>query len=149
MRLHIKIQIMNRLTFILLFVAAGFAASGQSVENNNTPKLTGAFITWDKATHDFGDINQGEKIEHTFRFTNIGNEPLVITNVSTQCGCTVPKGWPRDPIQPGSTGEITISFDSTGKFGRQNKVATIISNAVNTDGAQLLLSGNVTGKARP
>ncbi len=135
---------MNKVSFMLLLLVANIAASGQSADNNNA-KLAGAFITWEKATHDFGDINQGDKIEHTFRFTNIGNEPLIITNVSTQCGCTAPKGWPRDPVQPGDTGEITISFNSTGKFGRQNKVATVISNAVNTDGAQLLLSGNITG----
>ncbi|HEX8060589.1 MAG TPA: DUF1573 domain-containing protein [Cyclobacteriaceae bacterium] len=106
----------------------------------------GAQISWDKSNFDFGDIRQGEKVEYTFKFHNTGSQPLMITNVTTQCGCTAPKGWPRDPIQPGDRGEITLVFDSTGKFGRVNKMATVMSNAVNKDGTQVLLSGNVVEK---
>lgn len=106
----------------------------------------GAQISWDKSNYDFGNIRQGEKVEYTFRFHNTGTEPLMITNVTTQCGCTAPKGWPRDPIEPGDRGEITLVFDSTGKFGRVNKVATVMSNAVNKDGTQVLLSGNILEK---
>jgi len=106
----------------------------------------GAQISWDKSNYDFGDIRQGEKVEYTFRFHNTGSEPLIITNVTTQCGCTAPKGWPRDPIQPGDRGEITLVFDSTGKFGRVNKVATVMSNAINKEGTQVLLSGNILEK---
>lgn len=91
---------------------------------------SGAVISWDKATHDFGEIIQGEKVEHTFHFTNTGNKELVITNVEVTCGCTTPKGWPRDPIAPGNSGELTIAFNSTGKIGKQNKVITITSNSV-------------------
>ena|SRR5689334_7303572 len=106
----------------------------------------GAVLEWKQNSYDFGDIRQGEKVEHTFSFTNVGKEPLIITNVTTQCGCTTPKGWPRDPVMPGAKGEITIAFDSSSKLGRQNKVATVISNAVNTKANQLLLSGNVLEK---
>lgn len=102
-------------------------------------------ITWDKNTHDFGDITQGEKVEHTFKFTNTGSEPLVITNVEVTCGCTTPKGWPRDPINPGGKGEITVQFDSTHKIGRQNKVATVISNSGNS---QITFSVNVLEKKK-
>jgi Protein of unknown function (DUF1573) len=105
-----------------------------------------AVMTWEVNSFDFGDIFQGDKIEHTFKFANTGTEPLIITNVTTQCGCTAPKGWPRDPVLPGGKGEITLSFNSAGKYGRQNKVATIISNAGNSDGGQLILSGNVLEK---
>lgn len=103
----------------------------------------GAQISWDKSNYDFGEVRQGEKVEYTFKFHNTGDQPLMITNVTTQCGCTAPKGWPRDPVLPGDRGEITLVFDSTGKFGRVNKVATVMSNAVNKDGAQVLLSGNI------
>ncbi|MFZ6001541.1 MAG: DUF1573 domain-containing protein [Bacteroidota bacterium] len=108
-----------------------------------TAQASGALITWEASSHDFGDITQGDKVEFTFKFSNNGTEPLIITNVTTQCGCTTPKGWPRDPVLPGGSGEITLAFNSTGKFGRQNKVATVVSNAANKDGGQLVLSGNV------
>lgn len=124
--------------FLVLALAAVQLSSGQSEP--------GPFLTWEKSSHDFGDIPQGEKIEHTFRFSNTGTQPLIITNVSTQCGCTAPRGWPRDPIAPGDHGEITLVFDSSGKFGRVNKVATVISNASNKDGGQVLLSGNIHDK---
>jgi hypothetical protein len=136
---------MKRLLFLMLAVALSEVTLGQSNEVRNE-KPGGPYLTWEKANYDFGDISQGEKVEHTFRFSNIGNEPLMITNVTTQCGCTAPKGWPRDPIAPGDRGEITIIFDSSGKFGRVNKVATIMSNAANKEGVQILLSGNVIEK---
>jgi hypothetical protein len=108
----------------------------------------GPAITWDKNTYDFGDITQGEKVEHTFKFTNEGSEPLVITNVEVTCGCTTPKGWPRDPINPGGRGEITILFDSAHKIGRQNKVATVISNTTSGKN-QVTFSVNVLEKKKP
>src|SRR5215467_1034581 len=103
---------------------------------------TGPTLTWDKNTYDFGDIIQGEKVEHTFKFTNTGSTPLIITNVEVTCGCTTPKGWPRDPINPGGKGEIIILFDSAHKIGRQNKVATVISNTTSGK-SQVTFSANV------
>lgn len=123
----------------LAFVAFATVAFSQA-------KQTGPVITWEKATHDFGDMTQGDKVEHTFKFTNTGTEPVVITNVQVTCGCTLPKSWPRDPIQPGGKGEITVAFNSTGKIGKQNKVVTIVSNAVNADGGQIVFTANVLDK---
>jgi hypothetical protein len=131
---------MKKYFFLLLMV--GFAVLGYAQE----AKLNGPVITFEKKVHDFGDISQGDKVEETFRFTNTGNEPLIITNVQVTCGCTVPKGWPRDPIAPGQKGELTIAFNSAGKMGRQNKVVTIVSNAVNTDGSQISFTTNVLEK---
>jgi hypothetical protein len=111
---------------------------------NATPK-TGAVITWEKATHDFGEVVKGDKVEHTFRFTNTGTKELVITNVEVTCGCTTPKGWPRDPIAPDHSGELTIAFDSTGKIGKQNKVITITSNSVGSLN-QVMFSATVVEK---
>jgi hypothetical protein len=124
------------LAIIIAFATAGVAQTG---------KVTGAAITWDKSTYDFGDIVQGEKVEHTIKFTNTGNQPLIITNIQVTCGCTTPKGWPRDPIAAGGKGEVTIAFNSTGKLGKQNKVVTVMSNAVNTDN-QVVFSANVLQK---
>lgn len=140
---------MRKLIFIGLAIAFSEFAFGQSNDvrdSEKTDQPPGAHLSWEKSNYDFGDIPQGERVEYTFRFFNSGTEPLMITNVTTQCGCTAPKGWPRDPIAPGSRGEITLVFDSTGKFGRVNKVATVMSNAVNKDGVQVLLSGNITEK---
>src|SRR5690606_1299878 len=105
-------------------------------------------ITWEKASHDFGDINQGDKVEHTFAFTNTGNEPLIITNVQVTCGCTTPKGWPRDPIPPGGKSQITIGYNSTGKIGKQNKVITVVSNAIG-DSNKISFTTNVLEKKQP
>lgn len=129
------------LVFILGMAGHGFAQQAQSTE-----KKDGAVITFEKKTHDFGDIMQGDKVEHTFYFTNTGNEPLIITNVQVSCGCTTPKGWPREPIPPGGKGELTVSFNSAGKNGRQNKPVTVVSNAVNPDGNQITFTTNVLEK---
>lgn len=109
----------------------------------------GPVITWEKSTYDFGDIVQGDKVEHVFKYKNTGADPLIITNVQVTCGCTTPKGWARDPIAPGQSGEITIAFNSLGKFGKQNKIVTIISNAVNPEGSQLSFTANVIEKKTP
>ncbi|MBX2917337.1 MAG: DUF1573 domain-containing protein [Cyclobacteriaceae bacterium] len=109
--------------------------------------LNGPVISWEKLSYEFGDIIQGEKIEHTFKFKNTGTAALVITNVEVTCGCTVPKGWPRDPIMPGEKGEITVAFNSSGKIGRQNKVITITSNSVGTTN-HVMIVANVLEKKR-
>jgi hypothetical protein len=125
----------------LMFVIAG--AYAQTIVEPDGP-----VITFEKKTHDFGDIIQGDKVEHVFTFSNTGTQPLIITNVEVTCGCTTPKGWPRDPIQPGGKGELTVSFSSAGKIGRQNKPVTIISNATNPDGNRLSFSVNILEKSQ-
>ena len=115
---------------------------------NTFAQKTGSAITWDKSTHDFGEIVQGEKVYHIFKFTNTGTEPLVITNVEVTCGCTTPKGWPRDPVNPGGKGEIEIKFDSTHKMGRLTKVVVIVSNAAEGN-SQITFTANVLEKKIP
>ena len=128
----------------LFFVLLSIVASVGSIAQNNGP-----VISWEKSTYDFGDLVQGDKVEHIFKFKNTGKEALLITNVQVTCGCTTPKGWARDPIAPGQSGEITIAFNSLGKYGKQNKVVTIISNAVNPEGGQILFAVNVLDKKVP
>ena len=84
-------------------------------------------ITFDKETHDFGLMTEGEEREYSFRFTNNGNEPLFIENAKGSCGCTVPM-WPKDPIAPGASGEIKVKFNSKNKKGNNQKKVTLISN---------------------
>src|SRR5687768_6466322 len=104
---------MRKYLFLVFVLGLAFQAVAQ---NKPAVKKDGAVITWEKKSHDFGNIVQGDKVEHTFYFSNTGNEPLIITNVQVSCGCTTPKGWPRDPIPPGGNGEITVSFNSAGKM---------------------------------
>jgi hypothetical protein len=129
--------------YLFLIAALGLAIGSYA---QTASKTAGPVITFEKATHDFGDMYQGDKVEKTFKFTNTGNEALVITNVQVTCGCTTPKGWPREPIPPGGKGEITLGFNSAGKMGKQNKVVTIVSNATNTDGSQISFTANVLDK---
>jgi len=96
------------------------------------PAGEGAEIAFDIMQHDFGDIHQGDVVEHIFKFENTGNEPLILNNVLTTCGCTAPE-WPREPIAPGEQSEIKVRFDSSGKMGRQNKIITVRSNARDSD----------------
>lgn len=78
-------------------------------------------------SHDFGTINEGDVVEHTFAFTNTGEAPLIIQSAKGSCGCTVPT-WPKEPIPVGGTGEIVAKFNSKGKPNIQNKTVTITAN---------------------
>ncbi len=131
---------MKGLFFVLMTISVALGSLAQG---------KGPVISWEKSTHDFGDVAQGDKVEHTFKFKNTGNEPLIITNVQVTCGCTTPKGWARDPITPGQSGEITVAFNSLGKFGKQNKVVTVVSNVVNPEGGQISFTANVVEKKTP
>ena len=92
-------------------------------------KTTLPVIQFEKDTHDFGTITEGEKISYAFRFKNVGDGDLVIRSANGSCGCTVPE-WPKDPVPPGGEGTINVTFDSKGKTGMQNKSITIISNTM-------------------
>ena len=75
----------------------------------------------------FGDLAQGQRVNHIYEFKNTGKVPLVISNVLVTCGCTVPE-WPKKPILKGETGSIRIFFNTAGKQGFQNKNITILVN---------------------
>ena len=94
---------------------------------NAAPTGPTTSMKFDNSEHDFGPIYEGDKVEHTFKFTNTGSEPLIISNAKGSCGCTVPK-WPKEPLGPGETGEMLVSFDSKGKPGSQTKTVTVTAN---------------------
>lgn len=87
-------------------------------------------IEFDKVEHDFGIIKEGEKVTTEFIIKNIGEADLVIVSAQGSCGCTVPEP-PKDPIKPGDSAPIKVTFDSTGKPGQQEKTVTITSNTAN------------------
>jgi hypothetical protein len=80
------------------------------------------------SVYDFGEIAEGEVVEFSFRFKNSGDNPLVVTNVSASCGCTVPEK-PEQPIRPGETGFIKAKFNSAGRPGESHKSIVVVSNA--------------------
>jgi Protein of unknown function (DUF1573) len=84
-------------------------------------------LTCDKSTWEFGRINEGEIVLHTFSFTNTGNEALVINKCQASCGCTTPT-CDKKPIPPGGSGIIKIRFDSNGKKNNQTKNVTVTAN---------------------
>jgi len=85
-------------------------------------------MTFKETEHDFGNLKDGEVVNHTFEFTNTGKTPLVIESATSTCGCTVPE-VPKEPIAPGADGKIAVQFNSAGKGGQQTlKVISIKAN---------------------
>ena len=84
-------------------------------------------MKFDNDSHDFGKIQQGDKVNYKFNFTNTGKTPLIISSAVASCGCTTPD-WPKGPIKPGEGGLINVTFNSMGKKGLQDKMITITAN---------------------
>ena len=86
-----------------------------------------AEFKFEKETHDFGKIPQGKPVSVEFKFTNTGNEPLIITNIESVCGCTVPK-YTNTPVLKGQTGTISVTYNAAA-LAPFSKGLTIRSNA--------------------
>ena len=93
---------------------------------------------------DFGKIEEGKTLDVSFRFKNVGDKPLVISNVSASCGCTIPE-TPKKPYAPGETGVIKASFNSSGKVGSNSKQVNVFANL---DPAMTTLVFHVEVKAK-
>ncbi len=115
-----------------------------------TPVPTGPTTTikFENDTYDWGTVMDGEKVTHVYKFTNTGNEPLIISNAKGSCGCTVPE-WPKDAIAPGKSGEIKVVFNSQGKGAKGGKEdSKRVTITANTDPADtyLTIKGKVDKK---
>ncbi|WP_142785617.1 DUF1573 domain-containing protein [Changchengzhania lutea] len=86
-------------------------------------------ITFDKQVHDFGEIEAKTPVETVFKYTNTGDAPLVITDIKSSCGCTVPQDWSREPLAAGESGQFTVKFNGSGA----NKVSKSITVTANTE----------------
>jgi hypothetical protein len=84
-------------------------------------------IQFEEDSHDFGKVIEGEVVSYSFKFTNTGKSDLLITSVSTSCGCTATK-YSKDPIPPGKNGYIEVTFDSDSRGGFQHKTVTVLAN---------------------
>ncbi|MEP6677410.1 MAG: DUF1573 domain-containing protein [Ferruginibacter sp.] len=93
------------------------------------------------SAYNFGKISEGEKVVYSYRFVNIGKNPLIVSKASPSCGCTIAE-TPKEPIKTGDTGFIKIEFNSTGRAGEAHKSIHVTSNAY--DGfPDLQLTGQV------
>ncbi|WP_299523050.1 DUF1573 domain-containing protein [Winogradskyella sp.] len=80
----------------------------------------------DKMEHDFGTIVNGTPVETIFKYTNTGNSMLVVSNIKSSCGCTVPSNYTKE-VAPGETGQFTVKFNGKGN-GKVSKSLTMTTN---------------------
>jgi len=97
----------------------------EAIKQTNNPNAP--VITFENTVHDYGTIPQHADGNCEFKFTNDGKEPLILSNVRSSCGCTVPT-WPRQPIMPGQSDVIKVKYD-TKRIGIINKSIHVYSNA--------------------
>src|SRR5690606_7636280 len=95
--------------------------------NANAQEQSGAAITFKEKSIDFGDITQGQKVEHTFKLTKCGSAMFIMSNVGSTCGCTVPGGQ-RYPIAPAISSDIDVSSNCEGKLSEHYCVVRFYSN---------------------
>lgn len=107
--------------------ATGSAAATTAPADVAPVMANGPQMKFEYITHDFGKIQQGDKVTYKFNFANTGKSPLIITDAVASCGCTIPT-WPKAPIKPGDGGQVVVTFNSTGKKGLQDKMVTITAN---------------------
>ena len=147
----------NFLSCIILILLGAFISCQESAAkkiNGTAPVETtqvsssksntdGPVMTFNKTTHDFGIINEGDKVTTEFSFTNTGSADLIIVDARGSCGCTVPKYPKNTAIKPGQSETITVSFDSSNKPGMQQKSVTLSANT--SSGREMLrIKANVT-----
>lgn len=116
---------------ILSFVAVFFIALAANAQE----------FKFETETIDYGKVALGAEGKRTFEFTNVGDAPLIIKNIKSTCGCTVPKK-PEKPIMPGEKGEIEVSYD-TKRPGGFSKAITVFSNA-KKERIQLKIKGYIS-----
>jgi len=131
---------MKKILFILSVLSI-FACSSNDDNNTNVDPNDSTTIEFEQTKFDFGTIVQGEQVSYTFKFKNTGNNPLLIKEVHSSCGCTVPS-YSEKPVSPGSEGFIKVTFNSAGKRNSQYKIITVVSNT--PEKSELIITGNVS-----
>jgi hypothetical protein len=97
-------------------------------------------VAWEKESHDFGEIPQGKPVTVSFSFTNKGDEPILIADVATSCGCTA-SDYSKEPILPGASSTITATYNAAAA-GAFNKSITVNFNEPSAKKV-LLIKGTV------
>lgn len=131
---------MKKISVLFSIVALFAAFSCSQVSEKISSKAGGAVIEFETSEHDFGSIPYKGDGTYEFVFKNTGKVPLVLKNVRSSCGCTVPE-WPKDPIKKGEKATIKVSYNTriTGTF---SKSISVLSNAGDTP-VVLVIKGKV------
>ncbi|MDD2530213.1 MAG: DUF1573 domain-containing protein [Bacteroidales bacterium] len=128
------------LTLLVFGVSFGvIAQNNKPTTPNNNQVSSQAEITFEKLVHDYGEVPRNGNGETTFTYKNTGKIPLILSNVRSSCGCTVP-AWSREPLMPGQSASIRVKYN-TANPGPINKTVTVESNAKS---ARVVL--RITGK---
>lgn len=128
---------MKKILLTTIMLVIGMVAFAQSAD-----------IKFDKMSHNFGTFSEDNpKVTCTFKFTNTGDKLLVIHQAIASCGCTVPQ-YSKEPVKPGESGEIVVTYDGTGKFpGHFKKPITLRTNA-KKEIIRLFVEGDMTPKTK-
>lgn len=111
-------------------------SADKPLDTNNIAK-----ITLEETDFNFGEVTEGAEVKHIYKFKNTGNQPLLISDIRTTCGCTVPE-WNHNPIASGAEDKINVKFDTNGKQEMQTKKITIIANTFPAE-TEIILRGYV------
>src|SRR5690349_19014841 len=117
--------------------AAASAATTVAAEPTAGPR-----IAFDQTSYDFGKVESGELVKHTFFFTNTGNQLLEVRDVRPSCGCTTAGAWDKQ-VEPGKSGSIPVQFNSMGYGGAVHKTVTVVCNDPSNSNEVLNVTGTV------
>ena len=120
--------------FIVAMFLMGVSACGHKGQSENAASVTEIDTTLAKTTiqfiavkHDFGQVNEGDKVTHVYEVLNTGDADLLLQDVRPSCGCTTPK-YDKKPIRPGKKGSIQVVFNTKGRPGKQRKTVMVVTN---------------------
>ncbi|MBR1769458.1 MAG: DUF1573 domain-containing protein [Bacteroidales bacterium] len=117
------------IVMMFLSVAVVFGINAQNKKEVKNPGGTQAEITFSEMVHDYGEVQKGGDGMCEFEYKNTGKAPLMLTNVRSSCGCTIPS-WSKEPLMPGKSAKIKVKYN-TNNVGTINKSITVESNASN------------------
>ncbi len=116
-------------------------AQSNSLAPQGSQKTSGPVAKWDREAYDFGEIPQGVPVSTTFKITNTGSAPLIISQVKPSCGCTTPS-YTKEPIMPGKSGTVKAQYNAA-NAGAFNKSITVTTNSAEKPTILLYIKGTV------
>jgi len=131
------------LALLCLSLSSSVTAQKKEAPKAGQTAVAAGKLSFQKNTHDFGEVAEGPVVSYDFVFKNTGKAPVVISEAHGSCGCTVPE-WPKEPVLPGKSGKIHVTFSTEGRPGPINKQVFITSNA-----AEPTTVLNIKGKVKP